>query len=139
MFEVECDASNVGIGVVLSQKGHPVAYFNKKFNEGRRNYSTYYKEFYSIVRALQHWSSYLLANEFLLFSYHKALKFLINQKNLKRRHATWMEYLSAFHYVLNTSRDNPIRLPMHLVVAICYFNHLRQRWLGLRPLRNYIH
>ncbi|PKU66055.1 hypothetical protein MA16_Dca017376 [Dendrobium catenatum] len=99
-FEVECDASNLGVGAVLTQGGHPVAYFSEKLSEARRKYSTYDKEFYAIVRALQHWNHYLLENEFVLYSDHEALRFLNHQKKLKARHAQWSEFLSAFHYVL---------------------------------------
>ncbi|GLT29251.1 hypothetical protein SLA2020_041280 [Shorea laevis] len=65
VFEVECDASNVGIGVVLSQEGKPITFFSEKLNESRRKYSTYDKEFYAVVQALRHWSQYLLPKPFL--------------------------------------------------------------------------
>ena len=87
VFEVECDASNVGIGAVLSQDGRPIAFFSEKLNDTRKKYSTYDKEFYAIYRALSHWSQYLLAKPFVQYSNHEALKFINHQHKLNKRHA----------------------------------------------------
>ena len=54
LFEVQCNTSGVEIGVVLTLAKHPLAFFSKKINRSRLNYSTYDKEFHAIVRALEH-------------------------------------------------------------------------------------
>ena len=100
VFEVSCDASNTGIGAVMSQEGHPIAFFSEKLNEAKLKYSTYDKEFYAIVRALQHWSHYLLNKEFILYSDHEALKHLNSQQKINRRHAAWSEILQSYPFLL---------------------------------------
>ncbi|KAI4313089.1 hypothetical protein MLD38_037861 [Melastoma candidum] len=100
MFEVECDASGVGIGGVLLQEGRPIAYFSEKLNGAKLNYSTYDKEFLAIVRVLETWSHYLLPREFVLHTDHEALKYINGQHKLSRRHAKWVEFLQAFNFVL---------------------------------------
>ena len=86
-FEVEYDASGVGIGAILSQEKRLVAFCREKLNDPKRKYSTYDKEFYTIVRALEHWRHYLVGGVFILYSDHKALKFIQGQHKLNPRHA----------------------------------------------------
>ena len=100
VFEVACDASGVGIGGVLSQEGHPVAYFSEKLNDAKLKYSTYDKEFYAVVQTLRHWRHYLLHQEFVLYSDHEALRYLHSQKKLNLRHIRWIEFLQAYTFVL---------------------------------------
>jgi len=101
VFEVECDASGVGIGAVLSQEKRPLAYFSEKLNEAKRKYSTYDKVFYALVRALEHWRHYLAGAEFILHSDYEALKFIQGQHKLNPRHAKWVEYLQLFHFMIH--------------------------------------
>ena len=97
---MECDASGVGIGGVLTQEGRPIAFFSEKLDEAKRKYSMYDKEFYAIVRSLEHWNHYLVANEFILHSDHEALKYIQGQHKLNARHAKWVEFLQSFHFTI---------------------------------------
>ncbi|KAJ9555026.1 hypothetical protein OSB04_009640 [Centaurea solstitialis] len=99
-FQVECDASGLGIGGVLSQEGRPIAFFSEKLNEAKKKLSTYDKEFYAIVRSLEYWRHYLLHTEFILFSDHQALRFIQGQHKLNPRHAKWVEFLQDFSFVI---------------------------------------
>lgn len=99
-FELHCDASKIGIGAVLSQNGKPVAYFSEKLGGSKLNYSTYDLEFYALVQALKHWSSYLAYNEFILYSDHDSLKHINSQDKLSARHASWAAYIQQFTFVI---------------------------------------
>ncbi|RDX68019.1 Retrovirus-related Pol polyprotein from transposon 17.6, partial [Mucuna pruriens] len=88
-FELECDVSNVGIGVVLLQEGHLIDFFSEKL-----------KGALCSSKALQVWQHYLLTNKFIVYSNHESLKYFKGQHKLNKRHAKWVEYLEKFPYVI---------------------------------------
>jgi hypothetical protein len=83
VFELECDASGIGLGAVLLQEGKPVAYFSEKLSGASLKYSTYDKELYALVRTLHTWQHYLWHREFIIHSDHEALKHIRTQADLK--------------------------------------------------------
>ncbi|XP_042029888.1 uncharacterized protein LOC121776789 [Salvia splendens] len=78
-FCIETNASDIGIGAVLIQDKHLIAYFSKKLGPRRRVASTYHKELYAIVEAVQKWRQYLLRRDFIIRSDQKSLKDLLQQ------------------------------------------------------------
>jgi len=75
IFEIEFDASGIGIGGMHTKEGRLPTFFSEKLCASRMKYSTYNKEFYAIVRYLKHLSHYLMANEFILRFDYEALKY----------------------------------------------------------------
>ncbi|XP_073526327.1 uncharacterized protein [Phyllobates terribilis] len=109
-FEVECDASGVGIGGVLMQGGKPIAFFSEKLKGATLNYSTYDKELYALFRVLKTWQHYLWPNEFVLHTDHESLKHFRSQDKLDRRHGRWMEFIETFPYIIKykKGKDNVV-------------------------------
>ncbi|RDY08179.1 Retrovirus-related Pol polyprotein, partial [Mucuna pruriens] len=91
-FEIECDASNVGVGTVLLQEGYPIAFFSEKLNGAQLYYSTYDKKLYAL--------RYLLTNEFIIHSDHESLKYLKDQYKINKKPAKWIKFLKQLLYVI---------------------------------------
>ena len=98
---MECDASVVGIGVVLSRDNRAVAFFSEKVCEAQSKWSACELEFFAVVRTLKHWEYYLIQREFVLYTDHQALKHINNQVSINRMHAQWVAYIQRFHFTLN--------------------------------------
>jgi hypothetical protein len=72
-FCLETDASGYGVGVVLMQDNHPIAFVSKALGPNMRGLSTYEKEYVAILLAIDQWRSYLQCGEFVVFTDQKSL------------------------------------------------------------------
>jgi hypothetical protein len=75
-FMAETDACDRGIGALLSQNGHPIAFYSKALGVKISKLSTYEKEFLEILMVVDKWTCYLQRGSFVIRSDHKSLSHL---------------------------------------------------------------
>lgn len=78
-FYVETDASNLGVGAMLLQRGHPLAFISKPLGPKIKGLSTYEKEYLAILIAVDQWRQYLQPAEFVISTDQKSLIHLNEQ------------------------------------------------------------
>lgn len=78
-FTLETDTSGSGIGAVLSQNRHPIAYFSKKMTPKMSAQSAYIRELFALTEAVSKFRHYLLDHKFVIKTDHQALKHLTSQ------------------------------------------------------------
>jgi hypothetical protein len=86
-FHIETDASAVGVGAVLIQNGHPLAYVSKALGPKNQGLSTYEKEYLAILVAVDHWRPYFLQGQLVIHTDQQSLTHL----NEQRLHTHWQQ------------------------------------------------
>lgn len=114
-FEVHTDASDYGVGGMLSQVvngvEHPVAFMSRSLTGPERNYSVTEREALAVLTALEHWRCYLEnGRPFTVYTDNSALKWFLTLTNPTGRLARWGVRLSAFDLIIKHRRgkDNVI-------------------------------
>ncbi|GJT78661.1 reverse transcriptase domain-containing protein [Tanacetum coccineum] len=93
-FMVYCDASIKGLGAVLMQRKKVIAYASRQLKVHEKNYTTHDLELGAVVFALKIWRHYLYGTKCVLFTNHKSLQHILNQKELNMRQHRWIELLT---------------------------------------------
>nr|GFC26822.1 putative reverse transcriptase domain-containing protein [Tanacetum cinerariifolium] len=95
-FVVSCDASQKGLGAVLMQREKVIAYASRQLKVHEQNYTTHDLELGSVVFTWKIWRHYLYGNKCTVFTDHKSLQHILDQKELNMRQRRLLELLSDY-------------------------------------------
>ncbi|GJV92865.1 reverse transcriptase domain-containing protein [Tanacetum coccineum] len=95
-FVVYCDASKQGFGCVLMQRGKVIAYASRQLKIHENNYTTHDLELGAVVFALKIWRHYLYGTKSVIYTDHKSLQYIFDQKELNMRQRRWIKLLSDY-------------------------------------------
>ncbi|GKE49706.1 putative reverse transcriptase domain-containing protein, partial [Tanacetum coccineum] len=93
-FMVYCDASRKGLGAILMQREKVISYASRQLKNHEKNYTTHDLELRAVVFALKMWRHYLYGTKCIVFTDHKSLQHILDQKELNMRQRRWLELLS---------------------------------------------
>ncbi|GJR39964.1 putative mitochondrial protein [Tanacetum coccineum] len=125
-FVVETDASGIGLGAVLQQGGHPIAYLSKTLVPKHQSLSTYEKELMAIILALEKWRGYLLDRHFKIKTDHFSLKYLLDQRLSTPFQTKWLPKLLGYDYeiIYKKGADNAAADALSRLSTSVEFNSL---------------
>ncbi|GJZ67462.1 putative reverse transcriptase domain-containing protein [Tanacetum coccineum] len=95
-FVVYCDASNQGFGCVLMQRNKVIAYASKQLKIHEKNYTTHDLELGAVVFALKMWRHYLYRTKSVIYTDHKTLQHIFDQKEFNMCQRRWIELFSDY-------------------------------------------
>lgn len=107
-FILETNASEVGIGAVLHQNGHPIAYFSKKLAPSTQKKSASFSEMLAIAEAISKCRYYLLGHGFIIRTDQKSLRSLMDQSLQTLEQQEWLHRFLGYNFTIeyNPGKDN---------------------------------
>ncbi|KAG0442750.1 Transposon Tf2-9 polyprotein [Dictyocoela muelleri] len=96
-FDLKCDASEIALGSVLSQKGKVIGFFSKKFKGSEINYTIVEKETLGILESLKHFKSIIYGTKINIYTDNKNLTF---KGDMTKRINRWLLMLEEYDYKL---------------------------------------
>ncbi|GJT77315.1 putative reverse transcriptase domain-containing protein [Tanacetum coccineum] len=104
-FIVYCDVSHKGLGVVLMKNEKAIAYASRQLKIHEKDYTTYDLELGAVVFALKIWRHYLYGTKCTVFSDHKSLQHILDQKELSMSQRRWLQLLNLSKKVLEAQTE----------------------------------
>ncbi|GJR55670.1 putative reverse transcriptase domain-containing protein [Tanacetum coccineum] len=95
-FVKYCDASVLGLGCVLRQRGKVITYASRQLKIHEKNYTTHDLELGAVVFALKIWRHYLYGTKSVVYIDHNSLQHIFSQKELNMRQRHWIELFSNY-------------------------------------------
>ncbi|GJR26469.1 putative nucleotidyltransferase, ribonuclease H [Tanacetum coccineum] len=95
-FLVYCDASNQSFGCVLMQRNKVIAYASRQLKIHEKNYTTHDLELGVVVFALKMWRHYLYGTKSVIYTNHKSLRHIFDQKELNMLLRRWIELFNDY-------------------------------------------
>jgi len=129
-FVLECDASGVGIGAVLMQQKHPIAYESRKLFTLERLYSIYDKEMLAIIHALAKFKQYLVGGRFVAKTDHNSLRHFLGQKDLNERQKKWVSKVQAYDFDIEyvKGKNNTVVDALSRRPKLCSLSEISADW-----------
>jgi hypothetical protein len=100
-FSIYCDVSGQGLGCVLMQDGHMVAYASRQLRKHEAHYPTHNLVLDAVIHALKIWMHYFMGKRCELYMDHKSLKYIFTQLNLNLRQRRWLELIKNYDLGIN--------------------------------------
>nr|GFD08874.1 putative reverse transcriptase domain-containing protein [Tanacetum cinerariifolium] len=95
-FIVYCDASLKGFGAVLMERENVIVYASRQLKKHEENYTTHDLELGAVVFVLRLWRHYLYGTKYTVYTDHKSLQYILDQKELNMIQSRWIELLSDY-------------------------------------------
>nr|GEV25151.1 putative reverse transcriptase domain-containing protein [Tanacetum cinerariifolium] len=110
-YDIEMANGNL---VVLMQREKVIAYASRQLKPNKENYTTHDLELGAIVFALKIWRHNLYGTKCTVFTDHKSLQHILDQKELNMRQCRWLELLADYDCEI---RYHPGELPSQILEA----------------------
>lgn len=100
-FTIECDNSQGGLGAVMPQDDHPIAFLSKPLSGRILALFIYEKEMMFVIFAIQKWRPYLLGQQFRIITNHQTLRHFLDQRIMTPVQQRWLLKLMGYNVVLH--------------------------------------